>query len=153
VEWAGESSITARQALAPIEEEERAGADRARELLLEVLGDGQPHPQREVVREVVRAADVSERTVRRVAAALKVVSARTGWGRGAVYTWTLPTTMLATHSYMASMRQTSSVSDVIPGHYHAGQPHAGQATMATMASMGDRDYEQVEREAIQGEGA
>ncbi len=137
VRWLGESGVTARQALAPQgDEEERTAADRARELLRDLLRDGVPRPQREVVRDVCRQADASDTTVRRVAREMSVESVRAGFGSGATYTWRLPPSMLATQTSLASMEKGETpnpvVGDAIAHAPHAGQPHAGQPALASM---------------------
>lgn len=139
IRWEGTSEHRAGGLVAmPPEEDERGGADRARALLLEALAEG-PRAQREVVREVCQAADVSDRTVRRVAVRMGVVSARRGFGRGAAYTWEFPH---AGHALaMANMENTDprtppeNLGNLHAGH--AGQVHAGQA--AWPACNGDPD--------------
>jgi hypothetical protein len=136
VVWRGESAVTARQALAaPVTDEERSAGERAREVLLDAL-NGVPRPQREVVREVCQAADVSDSVVRRVAREVGVISKRTGFGPGAVYTWTLDAPH-AGHTHVSDQHGEREVGNSAPNNEiahaaHAGHAHAGQPPLTSM---------------------
>jgi hypothetical protein len=79
VVWAGESPVTARQALAVADnEEDRSALDQAVEWLAEVLADG-PRPARDVVRDA-KAEGIAPRTLERARARLGVRSSPTSFG-------------------------------------------------------------------------
>ena len=87
--WAGESPVTARQALAvPVDGEERSQTDDAADWLLVELGDG-PRPAKELQRRA-RDAGHSDKALRRGRERLGVRPQRVGFGAGGEWVWRLP---------------------------------------------------------------
>jgi hypothetical protein len=88
--WEGETRHTAEQLLAPkLPEEERSSIEEAEEFLAGLLANG-PRPAREV-KAAGRQEGIAERTLDRARLRLGVTTHREGFGRGACYTWALPT--------------------------------------------------------------
>lgn len=87
--WGGVSDLSASDLLAPEPEaqrEDRGAKDRAREFLLEVLGEG-PRPTREV-KALAKERDVAWRTIERVREELGIVTEKSLVG-GKVTGWTM----------------------------------------------------------------
>ena len=85
VEWHGGSSLDAKELMrAPLEEEEKSALEEALEFLKDELSDG-PMAAKQVKLNA-RAEGVSERTLNRAKARLKVRSTKETYG----WTWTMP---------------------------------------------------------------
>ncbi len=84
--WCGQSELNASQILrAPIDEEEKSALSEATEFLRDELQDG-PMAAKQVKKNA-RDADISERTLKRAKADLRVKSTKEGDGS---WTWSLP---------------------------------------------------------------
>ncbi len=86
VVWCGQSELNASQILrAPVDEEEKSALSEATEFLRDELQDG-PMAAKQVKKNA-RDADISERTLKRAKADLRVKSTKEGDGS---WTWSLP---------------------------------------------------------------